>query len=124
MNIAFDWGRCLEINESVRQLAREAFAAGHGVFVVPALGFADFPYEQTLASLNVPVTAIHRVRLEPPFPEAVAVAKVCMMKKLGCVVLYDDLASNVEVAMAAGIEGVLVREGEDVSRPSWLAEGK
>ncbi len=116
MNVACDWGGALEVNESLRQLARDLHSEGHGVFVIPALGLWEFPYEQALSDLEVPVNGIHRVRLDPPFPEAVAAAKIAMMRRLGCTVLYDDNQDNVNAVNIVGMVGVLVCGNEAVSR--------
>lgn len=125
---AFDWGSCLEGNESLRQIARELFKLDYEVHVVPACGKgAVFPYPVALSNANIPYHGLHLVlHDENHSPESsagaawIAAEKVAVLKKLGVSVLYDDNPTNVAAAQAAGITAVRVRPGEAVERPPEL----
>lgn len=120
---AFDWGGSLENNESLRQIARDLFQAGYEVYIVPAIGMSGgFPYELALQSINVPYTALHIVYI-PDFspPQAAALPKLEMCKKLGCNVLYDDNQYNLQAARENSIEAVEVQKDPYiVPRPQEL----
>lgn len=109
MKLAFDWGMSLQTNESLRQLARDAVADGHKVYILPALPIGDpMDYEGWCDSNRVPYHAICRVRFPAEDESVVPAMKVEMMRAIGCTVLFDNDDRNLEAAREAGIEAVKI----------------
>ena len=117
---AFDWGGTIENHEELRQYARDVYAAGHEVYLVPALASGtNFPYEQKLKELNVPYHAIYRVfSLAPHDSSDVANRKRMVLEGIGADYFWDDLEHNVKWARSAGIKSFLVEKDKPAEIPS------
>jgi glycosyltransferase involved in cell wall biosynthesis len=109
-HIAFDWGGSLECNEELRQMARNAYAAGKGVHIIAAAGEKEVPpneqYEKMLKEANVPYTSINVVLFGKSWDEA-ATRKVEKMKELGCAIIYDDQPAILNAVKEAGFDAIL-----------------
>lgn len=118
----FDWGASLEVNESLRQIARDLFAAGHEVHLIPACGEypSDEIYGYWMDFIQVPYTGIHRCVVREGDHEYTAGLKVNKMKELGCHVLYDDNQYNLNAVRNAGFEAVEIKGNNPVPRPPEL----
>lgn len=115
MNLAFDWGMSLQTNEHLRQIARDAIAQGHQVYIVPALPVdARMDYEGWCSDNAVPYTAIHRVRFPGADESQVPAMKVEVMRATGCSVLFDNDDRNLETAKQAGFHTVKIVGNETV----------
>jgi NDP-4-keto-2,6-dideoxyhexose 3-C-methyltransferase len=105
----FDWGGSLESNKSLQEHARKVFAAGHEVFLIPALGAGSVHlYEELMDAYKIPYNKIYRV-WDHGNPGDVPNGKVNYLKRLKADAFYDDLKENVEAAEAAGIKSTLIR---------------
>lgn len=121
---AFDWGGSLEVNGSLRQIARGLFAKGYEVHLIPACG--EHPKDEVYASwmgmIGVPFTGIHRCVVKEGDIDFNTGLKVQKMKELGCHIIYDDNLDNIAAVRAAGMEAVQIIGNEPVPVPVELLE--
>lgn len=111
---AFDfWGTLQgdkEVNETVRELARQLHNLGQEVHIVSAISpglplDSDEAYAKMLGELRVHFTKVHRV-------DHVPALKVEVLKRIGAARFWDDVPDYVNAARAAGIDAVLVGGGD------------